>query len=95
MVNNCRFLNIALGICALSGMSCPYMTDPHACPDYDEESMRPHHTHPDWADRFGKTESVTDFAKRVEGELHEMGIKTERLTEIRVEEEVKEAPDWF
>ncbi|MBU0778194.1 hypothetical protein KKF82_08040 [Patescibacteria group bacterium] len=40
MINRCRFLNIGLNLCSQIGQSCPYMTDPSPCPDYDEDFDR-------------------------------------------------------
>lgn len=89
VINNCRFLNIALGMCIGKGQSCRFMPDPSSCPDYDEEFNRPYQSHPDWVDRINeKVESLDEFTERIEGELDGMGIKVTK-------EEVEEAPDWF
>ena len=76
MINNCPSLNIALGTCAPTGTSCRYMSDPHSCPNYGEETEHPwaYKTHPDWVDKLGQktepeVESIDEFMARSDSEF--------------------------
>ena len=102
MVNRCKLLNIALNTCGLTNAGCPFMADPHSCPDYDEYSDRsymmkgytgksPTEIAKAEAKRVDtEIESLTEFAGRLESELDGLGIKVERTEEI-----TGEVPDWF
>lgn len=79
------------------------MADPTSCPDYDEDADRQYvesysykkmspteiaHAESKRIDM--EVESLTKFVERIEGELDGMGIKVTKVEEI-----IKDAPDWF
>lgn len=81
MVNNCKFINLVLTLCELSKASCRYMADPHSCPSYDEIGERSYQSTPDWAPQVEETETVIQYAERLDAELNGMGIKVTRESE--------------
>jgi len=87
VINQCKFLNIALGICVETNRACTHMADPLSCPNYDEDGKQFHHI-PATQTNHLEPESLTEFVNRTESELNGLGIKVEK-------EEVEEAPDWF
>jgi len=70
MINKCGFLNPVLNVCSETNQPCPYITDPHSCPNYDEESG------------IVYSKPLNQRRRSIEDELHKMGVETEKTEEI-------------
>ena len=101
LVNMCKNLNAVLSICTIMDTPCLFMANPRSCPDYGEESIRPHQTLPKQTeDTSERTESLIEFAdrideefaQRIEGELDSIGIKVEKI-ESKPEVKSNQKPD--